>query len=70
VTGEDSDSIVIRTYNDEFRKRVTPILLEGTEDFFAPNLQHLHFVTERGQEYYWIGIRVLVEWFKKKHPAN
>jgi hypothetical protein len=70
VIGEDADSIVLRTYSDEFKKRVDPVILEGLEDFFAPRLQHLHFETERGQDYYWIGIRVLVEWFKKKHPTS
>jgi hypothetical protein len=70
VIAEDADSIVIRSYSDEFRKKVDPILLDLMEDFFAPTLQHLHFESERGHDYYWIGIRVLVEWFKKRHPAK
>lgn len=70
VVAEDIDSIVLRTYSDEFRKKVDPVLLDLMEDFFAPKLQHLHFESERGHDYYWIGVRVLVEWFKKKHPTK
>jgi len=69
VIGEDADSIVLMTYSDELRKKVDPIVLEVCDDLFEPRIQHLHFETERQQDYYWIGVRVLVEWFKKKHPG-
>jgi hypothetical protein len=47
------------------KKRIDPIVLEGCEDLFAPKLQHLHFEEIRRQEFYWVGVRVFVEWFKK-----
>ena len=74
VIAEDEDSIVLRTYSDEFKKKVNPEILEDIEELFNPKLQHLHFETYRNKTYYWIGIRVLIEWFQKSiqqlSPAN
>ncbi len=65
VIAEDGASIVIRTYNHQLKKLADPLLLDLMEDFFEPTIHHLHLESENGQDYYWIGIRVLVEWFKK-----
>jgi hypothetical protein len=66
VIAEDADSIVVRTYSDQMRKRVDPIILSGIEELFAPKLQHFHLESIRGRDYYWVGIRVFVEWFVRR----
>lgn len=70
VVAEDADSIVVRTYSDQMKKLVDPIILRGIEELFAPRLQHLHLESIRGRDYYWVGIRVLVEWFVRQRPTK
>ena len=34
-------------------------------EFLEPRLWHLNLETNRARDYYWIGLRVMVEWFRK-----
>jgi hypothetical protein len=70
VIAEDHDSIVIRVYAEQRKRQIDPMILNGLEELFAPKLQQLNFESQRGQDCYWVGVRVFVEWFKRERPTD
>ena len=65
VLAEDTDSIVIRLHSDELKMKIDSLPLKVCEDFFKPRLQHITFRPQRGHPYYWIGLGLGCEWFRK-----
>lgn len=65
VVAEDRDSIVLRLHSDAFKKTVDPFIRDLMEECLEPKLWHLQFDEQRRQDFYWIGLRVMCEWFRK-----
>ena len=65
LVAEDTDSVVIRMHNDGYLRSMDPVMREEMEPFMQSSLWHLHVECIRGQQFYWIGLRVMCEWFRK-----
>ena len=70
VVAEDDESLVLRYHSDQFIKTLDPVIRGELGPFFTPKLHHLHFDCIQGQEFYWIGLGGLCEWFKKQGPTK
>jgi hypothetical protein len=67
VIAEDSESIVLRIHSENHWKKADAVVAGILRGLAAePRLQHLHFRTRRGHDYYWMGCGLFCEWFKRQ----
>jgi len=67
VVAEDGQSIVLRIYAEDLKKRLDRLLRESCPpDFFEPRIEKITFRKEPAGEYYWIGCGHFCEWFRRK----
>ena len=65
IVAADSDSLVLRIHSDDLWKKADPHVAALLREMAEPRLVQLHFRLRRGRAYYFIGLGICCEWFRR-----